>query len=112
MHAQESTDMMIEEFRILFTPRERTWRLKLKRPLRTKREYTELRLALYCLDGLRFADKERFVVDGEELVVSATNPALALFRLAAPNIALTTELLTPDIPAFTRTKEELTHAER
>ncbi len=103
--------MITEASRIHSTPHERNWRLKLKRPLRTKREHTELRLALYCLDGLRFADKERFVVDGEELVVSATNAALALFQFAAPNIALTAELLTPDIPAFTRTKEELTHAE-
>lgn len=67
------------------------WRLQVRSAL-NKRQQTELRLALYWLDGLP-VDKKEQLVRGEELRITAVDAVIGVIQLAAPHVPLDAEVL-------------------
>jgi hypothetical protein len=64
------------------TPHKRKWRLRVRGKL-TKRLQTELRLALYLIDGLRVKEKER-LVNGEELRLTVVDAVIGIIDETLP----------------------------
>jgi hypothetical protein len=71
------------------TPDKRMWRLQVREKL-TKRQQTELRLALYWLDGLPVNQKEA-LVRGEGLRIKVVDAVIGVIQLAAPHVPLDAE---------------------
>jgi hypothetical protein len=82
------------------TPHKREWRLQVRGKL-TKRLQSELRLALYWIDGLPVKEKER-LVNGEELRLTVLDAVIGVIQLAAPRVPLDAELLS-EAPSCTHT---------
>jgi len=80
-----------------FTANKYRWRLQVRGAL-NKRQQTELRLALYWLDGLPL-DKKEQLVRGEELRVTAVDAVISVLQLAAPHIPLDAEVLESPAPS-------------
>jgi len=80
------------------------WRLQVHEKL-TKRQQTELRLALYWLDGLP-VDKKEALVGGEVLRIKVVDAVISVLRHLTPHIPLDAEALEPPAPSSTTESDD------
>jgi hypothetical protein len=76
------------------TASERIWRLRVRGKL-TKRQQTELRLALYWINGLPVEQKEK-LVNGAELRLTVVDAVISVIQLAAPRVPLDVKLVSDE----------------